>query len=80
MTACGPLDYHRRMTRTVGRQARSEFILDPAEALRRGRVLDGMLASANIPRPHGIVRAKHRALNAIDDERQLEAARRLNQR
>lgn len=72
------LDYHRHMTRTVGRQARSEFILDPAEALRRGRVLDGMLSSASIPRLRGVIRAKHRALNAMDDERQLQAARRLN--
>ena len=72
------LDYHRAMTRTVGRQARSEFILDPAEALRRGRVLDAMLASASIPRPRGVMRAKHLVLNEMDDQRQLQAARRLN--
>ena len=68
------------MTHIVGRHDRSEFILDPAQALRRGRVLDAMLASAAIPRRRGVVRATHRVLNEMDDQRQLEAARRLNRR
>ncbi len=67
------------MTRTVGRQDRSELIPDPAEALRRGRVLDAMLASARLPWPRGVVRATHRAMNQADDARQLATARRLNQ-
>jgi hypothetical protein len=37
-----------------------------------------MLASARLPRPRGITRASHRAMNALDDQRQLEVARRLN--
>lgn len=68
------------MTRTIGHSERSELILDPAEALRRGRVLDTMLASARIPRLRGVVRATHRAMNLADDARQLAMARRLNQR
>ncbi len=66
------------MTRIVGTQNRTEFILDPAEALRRGRQLDAMLASARLPRPRGVIRATHRAMNEMDDRRQLELARRLN--
>lgn len=70
--------YDARMTRTVGRQDRTELILDPAEALRRGRVLDAMLAATRVPRPQGVTRATHRAMNQADDARQLEMARRLN--
>lgn len=66
------------MTRIVGDSNRSEFIRDPVEALRRGRILDAMLVSADIPRPHGIARATHKAMNQMDDQRQLEVARRLN--
>jgi hypothetical protein len=68
------------MTRIVGTQDRSEFILDPAEALRRGRVLDRMLAGAAPARPHGVMRAPHRVFNELDDRRQVEAARHLNPR
>lgn len=66
------------MIHTVGHRDRSEIVLDPAEALRDGRLVDGMLALA---RPHvqrGVFRASHRKFNEIDDLRQLEAARRLN--
>ena len=70
--------YDARMTRTVGRQDRTELILDPAEALRRGRVLDAMLAGLLPPRPRGVTRATHQAMNQADDARQLEVARRLN--
>jgi hypothetical protein len=68
------------MTRTVGKLNRTEFILDPAEALRRGRVLDNMLAGAQPRRKPGVTRATHRVMNALDDQRQLEMARRLNPR
>ena len=68
------------MTRVVGSQDRNEFVLDPAEALRRGRVVDGMLASVLPARPRGVLRATHCRLNALDDARQVEAARRLNPR
>jgi hypothetical protein len=66
------------MTRIVGTRDRSEFVLDPLEALRTGARLDAMLAGLNPPRPRGVLRATHRELNAIDDARQLEIARRLN--
>ena len=66
------------MTRIVGTQNRSEFILDPVEAWHRGRVLDQMLASARPPMRHGVQRAPHSVFNQIDDLRQLEQARLLN--
>jgi hypothetical protein len=66
------------MIRTVGQLDRSEWILDPAEALRRGRVLDAMLAATRLPRPCGVTRATHHRMNQADDARQLQAARRLN--
>jgi hypothetical protein len=66
------------MTRIVGNRNRSEFILDPAEALRQGRILDAMLASTRPPYRRGVIRATHQAMNAMDDQRQLKVARRLN--
>lgn len=68
------------MTRIVGTQNRSEFILDPLQALQRGRVLDAMLSSACVRPKRGVTRATHRVLNQLDDRRQVEAARRLNSR
>jgi hypothetical protein len=68
------------MTRIVGRRDRSEWITDPSEAWRRGRRLDAMLSAARIAPPRGVLRADHRTMNRLDDERQLEAARRLNRR
>jgi hypothetical protein len=67
------------MTRVVGTQNRSEFILDPAEALRRGAVLDEMLLLTLQPRPRGLQRASHAEFNRQDDLRALEQARLLNQ-
>ena len=66
------------MTRIVGSQNRCEFILDPVEAWHRGRMLDQMLAAAQVPVERGVRRAPHHVFNAIDDARQLEQARRLN--
>ena len=66
------------MTRIVGTQNRSEFILDPVQAWHRGRALDQMLAGARIPVERGVRRATHRVFNQIDDARQLEQARLLN--
>jgi hypothetical protein len=67
------------MTRIVGRQERSEFILDPVEAWHRGRLLDRMLAQAQPPRPRGVWRGTPAAFERLDELRRLEAARRLNQ-
>ena len=66
------------MTRIVGGQNRTEFILDPMQAWRRGQALDQMLAAARLPVERGVRRAPHHVFNAIDDARQLEQARRLN--
>lgn len=66
------------MTRIVGTQNRSEFILDPVEAWHRGRALDQMLAATRIPVQRGVQRAPHRVFNRIDDLRQLEQAGLLN--
>ena len=68
------------MTRIVGDRNRSEFILDPAQALRQGNLVDAMLASARLPRQQGVLRATHRIMNGIDDQREIETARRLNGR
>jgi len=66
------------MTRIVGQQNRSEFILDPVEAWHRGRLLDQMLAQAQPARPRGVWRATHAAFERMDQSRSIEAARRLN--
>ena len=66
------------MTRTVGHQDRSEIILDPAEALRRGAALDRLLPALLPARPRGVTRAPHPVFNLIDDQRQLQVARLLN--
>ncbi|MCY7319181.1 MAG: hypothetical protein LH617_10730 [Ramlibacter sp.] len=68
------------MIRTVGRHDRSEFVLDPAEALRQGRLVDRMLARARPQVRRGVFRASHNKFNEMDDLRQVEAARRLNRR
>lgn len=65
------------MTRIVGKQDRSEFVLDPAEAWRRGRILDRMLAGALPPRPR-VIRASFAEFERIDELRRLEIARKLN--
>jgi hypothetical protein len=66
------------MTRIVGSQNRSEFVRDPAEALRRGRVLDAMLRAALPPHTRGVMRAKHKVFNEMDDARALLMAQRIN--
>lgn len=66
------------MTRIVGTQNRSEFILDPVQAWHRGRALDQMLAGARLPVQYGVRRATHRVFNEIDDARQFEQARLIN--
>ena len=72
------MGYHRAMTRIVGQRNRCEFVLDPSEALRRGRAVDAMLAAARPQERRGVLRATHLQFNEMDDLRQLTAARRLN--
>lgn len=67
------------MTRIVGDLDRSEIILDPVEAWRRGRVLDRMLERALPPRPRGVIRGTHADFDELDETRRIVAARRLNQ-
>jgi len=66
------------MTRLVGKQDRSEFILDPVEAWHRGRALDRMLAQARPPHPRGVFRGTHAELERQDEARRIEIARALN--
>ena len=74
------VDEHFFTKRIVGNEHRSEFTLDPGLALRTGRQLDAMLASAPVPGPRGVTRATHPAMNKTDDQYQLEASRLLNPR
>src|SRR5258705_178589 len=53
------------MTRIVGPQNRSEFILDPVEAWHRGRRLDRMLAQAQAARPRGFGRRRGFAASGV---------------
>lgn len=64
--------------RVVGTQDRSEIVLDPAEACRRGRILDRMLSAAAPARPRGVTRGSHEHFNRLDEERQALIARKLN--
>lgn len=66
------------MTRIVGKQDRSEFVLDPVEAWHRGRALDRLLAQAVPPHPRGVFRGTHAEFNRMDALRSAEIARRLN--
>jgi hypothetical protein len=66
------------MAKIVGTMDRTEFVLDSAEAWRRGRVLDRMLSAAAAPYPRGVIRATHAELNRIDDARAADIARRIN--
>ena len=66
------------MTRVVGAHERSEIILDPVEAWRRGRILDRMLAQAWPPHPRGGFRGTHADFEKLDAGRRAAAARRLN--
>ena len=68
------------MTHLVGNQVRTEFILDPAQALRRGARLERMARTLPSPRPHGVMRAPHHVFNALDDQRQLDRPRLVNGR
>lgn len=67
------------MRHVVGDKDRSEFVLDPVEAWRRGRQLDRMLPALPPP-PRGVLRATHAELNRMDDARAAARARLLNAR
>lgn len=66
------------MTRIVGTQVRTEFIVDPVQALRRGAALDRIGPALLPPRAIGVMRTSHKVFNALDDQRQLDMARLLN--
>ncbi len=68
------------MNQIVGKQNRSEFILDPVEAWKRGRVLDAMLKATQPPVKPQVLRGTHTEMNRWDDARALEVARKLNGR
>jgi hypothetical protein len=64
--------------RIVGTKNRSEFELDPALALKRGRVLDELLRAAAAPVKRGVTRGTHAYFNRLDAQRQARVARKLN--
>ena len=64
--------------RVVGRQDHSEIELDPVIAFHRGRKLDAMLGNALPPHPRGVFRGTT-LLRQLDEQRMIEAARRLNE-
>lgn len=63
--------------RTVGKLDRTEIELDPLAAWRRGRVLDAMLRTAMPAPPQGVQRGSFDKFDRQDDQRRLEAARRI---
>jgi hypothetical protein len=64
----------------VGTQDRTAFELEPLRAWRRARRLDELLRTAAPIRPRGVFRVAHVAMNAEDDARMLDVARRINGR
>ncbi|MGL4575628.1 MAG: hypothetical protein ACRCV9_12670 [Burkholderiaceae bacterium] len=66
------------MTKVVGKQIRTEFILNPGEAFRRGELLDRMLRPTVPARARGVSRGTHAYFNQVDAAWQLEIAKRLN--
>ena len=66
--------------KTIGNFPRDEIVIDPTEALRRGRVLDQMLISARPPLPRGVTRGTHAMFQAMDEQRMIAIARALNRR
>ena len=63
--------------RIVGKLNRSEFELDPVEALRRGAEIDRKMRLMLPPHPRGVWRGSHAFFNRMDDERAALMARRV---
>ena len=63
--------------RIVGKLNRTEFELDPVEALRRGAEIDRKMKLMLPPHPRGVWRGTHEFFNRMDDERALLMARRV---
>ena len=63
--------------RTVGNREWPELERDPQRAFERGQRLDDMLRGTLPPRPRGVFRMTHAQMNAEDDRRMVELARRL---
>ena len=66
--------------KTIGNFPRDEIVIDPTEALRRGRVLDQMLKNTRPRVPHGVTRGTHAMFQAMDEQRMIAIARALNRR
>ena len=65
--------------RVIGpRKNDTEFELDPVRAWRRARAMDAQLKGSLPPHPRGIFRGPHSMFNAMDRERELQIARRVN--
>jgi hypothetical protein len=65
--------------RTVGKKDRSEIELDPVKAYHRARILDARLRAALPPYPRGVTRGTHESFNQLDEQRQAQIARALNE-
>lgn len=66
------------MVRTVGHKVAGNFVMDPQAAWQRGRSLDALLRSVDVPRWRGVTRGDHATLNVLDDARAVERARRVD--
>ena len=64
--------------KTIGNFPRDEIVTDPAEALRRGNVLDRMLKSALPPVARGVTHGTHAMFQALDNKRMVDIAKTLN--
>ena len=63
--------------RIVGTLNRTEFELNPVEALWRGAEIDRKMKLMLPPHPRGVFRGTHASFNRMDDERSLLMARRV---
>ena len=64
--------------RIVGKLNRSEFELNPVEALRRGAEIDRKMKLMLPPHPRGVWRGTHAFFNRMDDERGVAMARKVS--
>ena len=64
--------------RTVGKRPWPEIELDPQRAWERGQRLDEMLKGTLPAWPRGVFRMTQAEMDAMDERRMIEIARRVN--
>ena len=74
---CRYRPYTTRM-KTIGNAPRDEIVVDPVEAMLRGRVLDLMLKGSLPPVSRGVTRGTHAMFQAMDEQRMVDVAKKLN--